>query len=86
MKRTPSKSTNPFDSDSSDGSEENFYDCQEKDHAGQEKAALPKLRSAQLNFDNPFDDVGKTSFPSSLALRCTACSSEIVYRTACVAI
>lgn len=51
------KSTNPFDSDSSaDEPEENFYDCLEKDEQKKE-AASPRVRSAVLNFDKPFDDV-----------------------------
>jgi hypothetical protein len=64
MKRiTSAMSTNPFDDDSSssDDSDGDFFDCQAPEQASGEQSPATKRRSAPLNFDNPFDDVGTCS-------------------------
>jgi hypothetical protein len=63
------KSTNPFDSSSSssenndDASGDNFFDCHDQAitqaNTRQQQGQQRTERSAPLDFDNPFDDVGK---------------------------
>lgn len=82
------KSTNPFDSPASkadfpdtlnsqesDDSNTSFYDCQEQENGSDHDLRQTARRSANINFDKPFDDVGKCNLHRISKLICSTSSN-----------